>query len=67
MKVSPPPTLVTRVFMLFRGVEEDLVDVWGIPPSSVDWATVVGVLDASAVCVGDRLRVLEWGGMEVYT
>ena len=64
MEVSPPPTLVTRVFMLFKGIPEDSCGDW-LGNHVFDWADIVGVRDANTVCNGDGLRVLEWGGMEV--
>jgi hypothetical protein len=71
MRVSPTPDVVTRVFMLFRGVRSDDVVLWA--PAAVRaaaedgatfWSNVVGV---DAVRASDRtlFRVLEWGGMEV--
>lgn len=64
MTVSPVPALVTRVFMLFEGISEGCRCDWNVD-SVFDWADIVGVKDVSAVCSGDGLRVLEWGGMEV--
>lgn len=64
MAVSPTPALVTRVFMLFKGVPEASRDDWA-RVSAFDWGEVVGVKDVTAVCSGEGLRVLEWGGMEV--
>ena len=71
MRVSPAPDVVTRVFMLFRGVRADDVGLWapGAARAAAEdgatfWANVVGV---DAVRASDRalFRVMEWGGMEV--
>jgi hypothetical protein len=71
MVVSPTPDVVTRVFMLFRGVASaDVVHrkSASAPTSAVDdtafWTQVVGVDTARGHDL--RLfRVLEWGGMEI--
>ena len=71
MRISPAPDVVTRVFMLFRGVRSDDVGLWApaaaratAEDGSTFWTKVVGV---DAVRAADRalFRVLEWGGMEV--
>jgi len=69
LEVTPPPDVVTRVFMLFKGVSEADLGEWTEAATRskapVDsWCDIVGVeqekmLDASL------FRVLEWGGMEV--
>jgi hypothetical protein len=70
LEVVPAPDVVTRVFMLFKGVTERSVEAeW---PNAVAcavkdvalWRDVVGVnLELAS---NPRLfRVLEWGGMEV--
>ncbi|CAE6507122.1 unnamed protein product [Rhizoctonia solani] len=69
LDVSPAPQVVTRVFMLFRGVEESQIELWN---DSVDmaqkdvsmWRGIVGV-DVDQVHDKSLFRVLEWGGMEV--
>ena len=71
MRVSPAPDVVTRVFMLFRGVAADDLELWeqaaaraSAEDGATFWTQVVGVDMARA---SDRglFRVLEWGGMEV--
>jgi hypothetical protein len=71
MRISPAPDVVTRVFMLFRGVHPDDVGLWAqaaaratAEDSTTFWTEVVGV---NAMRASDRtlFRVLEWGGMEV--
>ena len=71
MRISPAPDIVTRVFMLFRGVRADDVDFWEAAAARATaedgetfWPKVVGV---DPVRASDRtlFRVLEWGGMEV--
>ncbi|PIL28581.1 hypothetical protein GSI_08622 [Ganoderma sinense ZZ0214-1] len=68
LEVTPKPDVVTRVFMLFRGVSaEDAVrPTWSAARarvSEVDWVKAVGVDDGA--WDESRFRVLEWGGMEV--
>ncbi|KAL0065479.1 hypothetical protein AAF712_007543 [Marasmius tenuissimus] len=76
LDISPPPDVVTRVFMLFRGVSSDEMEHIEGDDSSwqeavrrtcedVDfWRKIVGV--DLVKCMDSALfRVLEWGGMEV--
>ncbi|KAF9264525.1 hypothetical protein L218DRAFT_862521 [Marasmius fiardii PR-910] len=77
LDVTPAPDVVTRIFMLFRGItEEELKSeeegVWGEAAkrsSSEDgvayWQNIVGV-DMAKSTNEDLFRVLEWGGMEVF-
>ncbi|KAM0751937.1 hypothetical protein T439DRAFT_287744 [Meredithblackwellia eburnea MCA 4105] len=66
LEVEPRPDVVTRVFLVFKGVregeweEEEEEKRLGI---DVDWREVVGVKREA----GDesRFRCLEWGGMEI--
>jgi len=71
MRVSPSPDVVTRVFMLFRGIAPGDLDLWSqaaaratADDGTTFWTNVVGIDSARA---SDRslFRVLEWGGMEV--
>jgi hypothetical protein len=71
MYIEPAPDVVTRVFMLFRGVPACDLGLWEAARSRAAaadgqtfWTDVVGV---DAVRAADRrlFRVLEWGGMEV--
>ena len=71
MRVSPAPDVVTRIFMLFRGVRSDDVDLWAQAAARTTeedgatfWTKVVGV-DAMRASDHTLFRVLEWGGMEV--
>ena len=73
MRIAPIPDVVTRVFMLFRGVAAGDLGLWQAAsaraaPASAEgatfWADVVGVNAARAADSG-LFRVLEWGGMEV--
>ena len=65
LEIEPKPDVVTRVFMLFKGVDaaelawEEARDRVG----TVNWRAVVGVKE-TAMDEG-VFRVLEWGGMEV--
>jgi len=71
MRVSPAPDVVTRIFMLFRGVAEDDLGLWSeaaaratAEDGATFWAQVVGV-DAVRTSDDGLFRVLEWGGMEI--
>ena len=69
LKILPAPDIITRVFMLFKGVDEGLLSDWPqacnrAHHSASFWKDVVGTnyersMDESL------FRVLEWGGMEV--
>jgi hypothetical protein len=73
LRIAPAPDIVTRVFMLFRGVAAGDLGLWEVASAraagtGVDgpslWVDVVGVNTARAA--DSRLfRVLEWGGMEI--
>ncbi|KAH9914627.1 uncharacterized protein BXZ73DRAFT_81603 [Epithele typhae] len=65
LRVSEPaPDVVTRVFMLFRGVPEAEVDARrGAMDGGIDWAEVVDVPHEATD--GGAFRVLEWGAMKV--
>ncbi|KAJ7097361.1 hypothetical protein C8R44DRAFT_643573, partial [Mycena epipterygia] len=69
LDIMPAPDVITRVFMLFKGVSADAaVGAWGASRPAKDdpvrWRNVVGV-DADRAADTALLRVLEWGGMEV--
>jgi hypothetical protein len=71
MLISPAPDVVTRIFMLFRGVPTDDVSLWAPAAARASaedgatfWTKVVGV-DAVRASDHTLFRVLEWGGMEV--
>lgn len=73
LDIVPAPAVVTRVFMLFKGVPEDSLADWpharslfasGERGSFERWADVVGV-DLGRALDERLFRVLEWGGMEV--
>ncbi|GAA6019750.1 hypothetical protein JCM10207_009252 [Rhodosporidiobolus poonsookiae] len=64
LDVDPQPDVVTRVFLLFKGVEAGEADGWR-KAEEVDWAEEVDVELDKATGTG-LFRVLEWGGMEVF-
>jgi hypothetical protein len=74
LSMSPQPTFVTRVFMLWRGLStEDIEgkeDVWSDAVSRAsdmrveEWVGTVGAAFPPS-SVDQKLRILEWGGMEV--
>ncbi|CAE6455774.1 unnamed protein product, partial [Rhizoctonia solani] len=68
LDVSPAPQVVTRVFMLFRGVQESQIEYWtdavAMAQKEVSvWRDIVGV-DVARAQDKSLFRVLEWGGME---
>jgi hypothetical protein len=72
MRITPTPDVVTRVFMLFRGVPRGDLGLWeqaaaratGEDDGATFWARVVGV-DLARASDRSSFCVLEWGGMEV--
>jgi len=70
MDINPKPDVVTRVFMLFKGLTEDRVKLeWPNAAACAEkdvgwWKDVVGV-DLEHALDPTLLRVLEWGGMEI--
>lgn len=69
LKISPVPDVITRIFMLFIGVDKELLSQWPQAQErachSVDfWKDVAGV-DCTRSLDESLFRVLEWGGMEV--
>ena len=68
LRIAPAPDVVTRVFMLFRGVAAGDLGLWEAAGTGADeptfWADVVGV-DAVRAADSSLFRVLEWSGMEV--
>ncbi|GAA5941795.1 hypothetical protein JCM10213_008128 [Rhodosporidiobolus nylandii] len=63
LAIEPKPDVITRVFLLFRGVDASEADDWK-KAREVDWAREVGI-EAEKVKDDGLFRVLEWGGMEV--
>ncbi|KAG1852767.1 hypothetical protein DFJ58DRAFT_703778 [Suillus subalutaceus] len=69
LSISPQPDVVTRIFMLFRGICKEHLTDWSNAQIQAEkdvgwWADVVGV-DLSRASDMALFRVLEWGGMEV--
>ena len=70
LNITPKPDVVTRVFMLFRGIATPDLTTWaeaGLRAETMDieaWRSIVGV-DAGGMQREGLFRVLEWGGMEV--
>ncbi|KAF8061673.1 ubiquitin family protein [Lyophyllum atratum] len=67
LEITPVPDVVTRVFMLFKGIRD--LDAWPTARRRAYddvslWARVVGV-DTAAAFNKDLSRVLEWGAMEI--
>ncbi len=69
LDISPTPDIVTRIFMVFKGIEELELEVWPAARKRVNddisaWIDIVGV-DVERTVDKDLFRVVEWGGMEV--
>jgi hypothetical protein len=69
LDISPQPDIVTRIFMLFKGVGEDQLAAWAGAQAMAErdvawWGDVVGV-ELGRASDTTLFRVLEWGGMEV--
>jgi hypothetical protein len=68
MEIVPTPDVVTRVFMLFKGIPEVDLSEWSFAAARARqdvefWRQVVCVEERQ---MGkDLFRVLEWGGAEV--
>jgi hypothetical protein len=67
--ISPAPDIVTRVFMVFKGVAESELEAWPAAQSrgkddDSAWIDIVGV-DVGRTVDGGLFRVIEWGGMEI--
>lgn len=72
MEVSPTPDIITRVFMLWKGIQADELRAgrWAdaVKRASVDverWKGIVGIQEVPSMFDETKFRVLEWGGMEV--
>lgn len=69
LNVLPAPDVVTRIFMLFKGVLDDEVLHWPTAviktTSGVEMQKVVVGVDTDKASNSSRYRFLEWDGMEV--
>lgn len=71
LDITPKPDIVTRIFMLFRGVGTQDLALWAeaeerVKTMSIDtWRSIVGI-NADGMHYDGIFRVLEWGGMEVH-
>ncbi|KAJ6461104.1 hypothetical protein C8R45DRAFT_538584 [Mycena sanguinolenta] len=69
LDIQPVPDVVTRIFMLFKGIDDDALAEWETAKPEADdaarWKGVVGG-DFERADDASLLRVLEWGGMEVF-
>lgn len=63
LDVEPTPDVVTRVFLLFKGVDPEEGELTTRRADQVDWVSAVGV-DAVRARDEALFRVLERGGME---
>ncbi|KAG8782452.1 hypothetical protein FRC12_020810 [Ceratobasidium sp. 428] len=69
MSVTPAPDVTTRVFMVFKGVEEVSLEAWAPAQGKATehpsmWCDIVGV-NVEKAQDKSLFRVLEWGGMEI--
>ncbi|RXW12321.1 hypothetical protein EST38_g13533 [Candolleomyces aberdarensis] len=67
--LEPTPDVIARIFMLFRGVDGDNLDIWAEASVRTKdevefWKDVVGI-DVDRLQDASLFRVVEWGGMEV--
>jgi len=73
LTIAPPPDVVVRVFMLFRGIPDNEAPTWAeaalrATGAAEMWRDVVAPAGNFDALVDTQLfRVLEWGGMEVPT
>ncbi|KAH8103028.1 hypothetical protein BXZ70DRAFT_927741 [Cristinia sonorae] len=70
MDVSPLPDVVVRVFMVFKGVVKEEVNLWSKARARVQedprrWRAIVGLDEKDKLQDESLFRVLEWGGMEI--
>ncbi|KIY48347.1 hypothetical protein FISHEDRAFT_65848 [Fistulina hepatica ATCC 64428] len=70
LAIIPTPDVVTRIFMLFKGIEDVSIGEWqnARERASHDitfWKDLVAV-DVEATTDAKKYRVIEWGGMEVF-
>ncbi|KAF9021390.1 hypothetical protein BDZ89DRAFT_957527 [Hymenopellis radicata] len=73
LEVTPQPDVLTRIFMLWKGVTsaELRSGVWqnSVQRASMDvemWKGIVGIQEFPSMYDESAFRVLEWGGMEVH-
>ncbi|KAH7332863.1 hypothetical protein B0J17DRAFT_579820 [Rhizoctonia solani] len=64
LNITPAPEVMTRVFMLFGGIEESQIGYWDESVAMAGKDRYRGI-DTSKVHNQSLFRVLEWGGMEV--
>jgi hypothetical protein len=69
LDITPTPDVITRIFMLFKGVPAKDLDAWSAAVKrshqGIDlWTPIVGV-ETHKLSDTSAFRVLEWGGMEV--
>lgn len=70
LEITPSPGVVTRVFMLFRGIKDSALPGWANALGRAEedvgfWLSVVGI-DRAKMEDKATFRVLEWGDMEVF-
>ncbi|KAJ7658793.1 hypothetical protein DFH06DRAFT_1472781 [Mycena polygramma] len=69
LDIHPVPDVVTRVFMLFKGLPDEALAEWADAECGANdaerWCGVVGS-DVERASDTALFRVLEWGGMEVF-
>lgn len=70
LNITPVPDVMTRVFMLFKGVEADDLSSWVASQRRAEedvryWRDVAQVDSEDRQKDVKLFRVLEWGGMEI--
>ncbi|KAF8911238.1 hypothetical protein CPB85DRAFT_1513235 [Mucidula mucida] len=73
LEVTPQPDVLTRIFMLWKGVTSAELHsgVWqsSVQRAALDvemWKGIVGIQEFPSMYDESAFRVLEWGGMEVH-
>ncbi|EEB97535.1 hypothetical protein MPER_03123 [Moniliophthora perniciosa FA553] len=64
LDVVPAPDVVTRVFILFKGVDASDIDTWSVSADVTFWCDVVDV-DLEKALDARLFRISEWDGMEI--
>ncbi|KXH60631.1 ubiquitin [Colletotrichum nymphaeae SA-01] len=64
LTVTPSPSTVARVFLVFRGVVGGKDEDNRAKLENLDWPSMVGI-DVDGMEDQSKFRVMEWGGMEV--
>ena len=72
LDISPPPDVVVRVYLVFKGISSDEVTSWPRAQARVKepvarWRRIIGLPEADQLQDRSLFRILEWNGMEILT